>query len=351
MLRFATWKIVSILTMTVLALLVIVPSLLPPDIRGGALRHLPSWIPVRTIVLGLDLQGGSHVLLEVDCASGHQDRGAESARRRASSAARGENSDLGRHRRPAARHCNCMFPIQVHATGSCRSCSNWRRRSAIRCCADGASQALDVKDMGNGTVQVLVTDAAISDRVRRAVDQSIEVLRRRVDALGTTEPNIQRQGNDRILVEVPGLQNPDKLKEILGTTAKLEFRLVANPDEDPSDYEMLDQTDQPGKLPVEKRSHGAGRRLDGCAARASISAPRSRSSTSASTFAAASVSAKSHRKTSGASSPSCSTARSSRRRAFLGPSPAARDRSPAISPRNRQTILPFCCAPAPCPRS
>jgi SecD/SecF fusion protein len=116
-----------------------------------------------------------------------------------------------------------------------------------------ASQALYVNDVGNGTIQVVVTDAAVDERVRHAVDQSIEVLRRRVDALGTTEPNIQRQGDDRILVEVPGLQNPEKLKEILGTTAKLEFRLVANPGEDPSNYDLLDQTDQPGKLSVEKQ--------------------------------------------------------------------------------------------------
>jgi len=102
-------------------------------------------------------------------------------------------------------------------------------------------------------VQLSVTDAGINDRVRRAVEQSIEVLRRRVDALGTTEPNIQREGNDRILVEVPGLQNPDKLKEVLGTTAKLEFRLVADPGADPNEVELLDQTDQPGKIPVEKR--------------------------------------------------------------------------------------------------
>jgi protein-export membrane protein SecD len=98
-----------------------------------------------------------------------------------------------------------------------------------------------------------VTDAAVNDRVRRAVDQTIEVLRRRVDALGTTEPNIQRQGADRVLVQVPGLQDTNRLKEILGTTAKLEFRLVADPGANPGDVDNLDQTDQPGKIPVEKR--------------------------------------------------------------------------------------------------
>jgi preprotein translocase subunit SecD len=114
-------------------------------------------------------------------------------------------------------------------------------------------QTLDVSDSADGLVQIAVTEAGINDKIRRAVDQSIEVLRRRVDALGTTEPNIQRQGADRILVQVPGLQDPSKLKEILGTTAKLEFRLVADPGANPADVELLDQVDQPGKLPVEKR--------------------------------------------------------------------------------------------------
>ena len=69
MLRFATWKIVAIVLMTVLAVAVIIPSLLPPQTREALTAHLPGWVPVRSIVLGLDLQGGSHVLLEVDSAS------------------------------------------------------------------------------------------------------------------------------------------------------------------------------------------------------------------------------------------------------------------------------------------
>jgi preprotein translocase subunit SecD len=110
-----------------------------------------------------------------------------------------------------------------------------------------------VTENDSGLIQFTVTEAGIDSKVRRAVEQSIEVLRRRVDALGTTEPTIQRQGNDRIVVEVPGLQDTSKLKEILGTTAKLEFRLVAEPGADPAETELLDQVDQPGKLPVEKR--------------------------------------------------------------------------------------------------
>ena len=111
----------------------------------------------------------------------------------------------------------------------------------------------EINEQPDGLVQIVVTDAGVNERVRRAVDQTIEVLRRRVDALGTTEPNIQRQGADRVLVQVPGLQDTNRLKEILGTTAKLEFRMVADAGANPGDVDQLDQTDQPGKIPVEKR--------------------------------------------------------------------------------------------------
>src|SRR5690606_15412225 len=84
---------------------------------------------------------------------------------------------------------------------------------------------LDVSTSGT-VITLSITAAAIDARVRQAVEQSIEIVRRRVDELGTTEPAIQRQGEDRVLVQVPGLQDPQRLKELIGTTAQLVFRLV-----------------------------------------------------------------------------------------------------------------------------
>ena len=87
-------------------------------------------------------------------------------------------------------------------------------------------RSLDIIDAGNGLIRLTVTQPAITERIRQAVEQSIQIIERRVNELGTVEPLIQRQGIDRILVQVPGLQDPQRLKELLGKTAKLNFRMV-----------------------------------------------------------------------------------------------------------------------------
>jgi preprotein translocase subunit SecD len=251
MLRFATWKIVSILAMTALAFLVILPSLLGSATREAMTSHLPSWFPAKTIVLGLDLQGGSHVLLEVDSASVIKTQ-VENLRDDARRLLRDDKVSITGGIGMMSRGIQFRVPDAAERE---RLMPKIRQLGAVSGAVMGGRGAstLDVTENASGQIQVNVTEPGIQERIRRAVDQSIEVLRRRVDALGTTEPNIQREGNDRILVEVPGLQNPDKLKEILGTTAKLEFRLVADPGADPAETELLDQVDQPGKIPVEKR--------------------------------------------------------------------------------------------------
>ena len=75
-------------------------------------------------------------------------------------------------------------------------------------------------------IEAKLTEAAVQDRANKAVEQSIEIVRRRIDQLGVTEPQIARQGQDRILVQLPGVEDPDRVKAIIGTTAKMDFRLL-----------------------------------------------------------------------------------------------------------------------------
>jgi len=251
MLRYATWKVAAIIGMTLIALLVVVPSMLSPSTRQAISQHLP-WLPMRTIVLGLDLQGGSHVLLEVDQASVLKTQ-VDNLRDDVRRVLREERVPITGGIGTQARGVQFRVANPDDRAKVLPRLRQLQQQTGNVLLGGGGAGSLDVKGSPDGLIQVTVTDAGIADKVRRAVDQSIEVLRRRVDALGTTEPNIQRQGADRILVQVPGLQDPEKLKEILGTTAKLEFRLVAEPGANPADIELLDQTEEPGKLPVEKQ--------------------------------------------------------------------------------------------------
>ncbi len=254
MLRYATWKVVSILLMTALALLLIVPSMLS-DAHFKALKSsVPKWLPVEQIVLGLDLQGGAHILMEVDSADVVRTQAANL------------RDDVRRILRDeTVRSLAGGIGIQGNRTVQFRlTDANDRQKVLVKLrqqASPGGISALgvvqapvfDITEQPDGTIRLTVTEQETLNKIRRAVEQSIEVLRRRVDALGTTEPNIQRQGNDRILVQVPGLQDTKRLMEILGTTAKLEFRLVADTGFNPADVEMLPQTDQPGLLPVERQ--------------------------------------------------------------------------------------------------
>ena len=117
-------------------------------------------------------------------------------------------------------------------------------------------RSLEVSDAGGGLIRLTVPAAAITERVRQTIEQSMQIVERRVNQLGTVEPVIQRQGRDRILVQVPGLQDPTRLKELLGRTAKMEFRMVDTtvpPDQAvagrvPPDSELLPSA-EPNKPP------------------------------------------------------------------------------------------------------
>ncbi len=249
MLRYAPWKIVLTVAATLIALLICTPSMLSSDHRKALADALPGWMTPNAIVLGLDLQGGAHLLYEVDkndvlrtMVGNLRDDLRRQLREEKVAVAGGIGVN--------ARGVQARI---ADANDRARIMPKLRNLVPVGSGLAGAGAGLDIVEGADGLLVLNITDAAINDKVKRAVDQTIEVLNRRVNGLGTTEPNIQRQGFDRVLVEVPGLQDTNRLKEIVGTTAKLEFRLVGEPGANPNDVEMLDQTDQPGKISVEKQ--------------------------------------------------------------------------------------------------
>jgi preprotein translocase subunit SecD len=256
MLRFSASKVVAIVAAVLICFVLAVPSLMTKQQRDAMQASLPSWlpswiVPTRAIALGLDLQGGSHVLLEVDVPD---------LLRTQTIQLRDDVRRILREARVAPQG-----GIQVTQRGAQIRIPDPADREKVlpklRELAQPISNAiigptgnfdLAVTDQPDGLIQLAYTDAGVNERVRRALEQAIEVLRRRIDPEGTTEPNIQRQGADRILVQVPGLQDPQSLKERLGKTAKLEFRLVA--DASAADVDLLPSQENPGqRIPVERR--------------------------------------------------------------------------------------------------
>src|SRR3546814_9892019 len=90
------------------------------------------------------------------------------------------------------------------------------------------AQSLDIVNNGASGVRITLTEAGLQDRISSAVEQSLEIVRRRVDQVGVSEPTIQRVGSDRLLVQLPGLQDPARLRELLGSTAQLTFHMLSN---------------------------------------------------------------------------------------------------------------------------
>jgi preprotein translocase subunit SecD len=242
MLYFTRWKALAIILTALVVCLCAVPNFFPE----AQVKAWPVWAQ-RHIVLGLDLQGGSHLLFEVDSNSVKKDK-LEQVR-----------DDVRRVLRDAKIGYTGLaakadsVEVRVKDTDLQTALAKLRDLSQPLGGLLGSSgqRSLEVSDAGGGLIRLTVPPAAITDRIRQAVEQSIQIVERRVNELGTVEPLIQRQGTDRILVQMPGLQDPQRVIDIIGQTAKMDFRMVdttVSPDQaiagrTPPDSEVLPSTE------------------------------------------------------------------------------------------------------------
>jgi protein-export membrane protein SecD len=222
MVQFEKWKIWMVVAIIVGCIIVSLPNLFSPE----RLQSMPSWFPKNQVNLGLDLQGGSHLLLEVDLnalEAEHLETLVDSVRVALRRAQIGYTNLAAKG---GAVSVEIRDPAQVETA---------------RALIEQAANGLDITV--NGPVITLKYNQATLDQLRsHAVDQSVEIVRRRIDEFGTKEPIIARQGADRILVQVPGDKDPDRLKKALGTVAKLTFRFV--------EENVSPQDAQAGRLPA-----------------------------------------------------------------------------------------------------
>ncbi|MBD5397901.1 protein translocase subunit SecD [bacterium] len=211
--KISKTKLFTISIIMIVAIILVIPTFLTEEQR----LHLPEYMQDSEISLGLDLKGGAYILLEADIDGVIKERYTmlkDTLRKEL----RGDKSNNQK-----------MIPYS-NLTGVANSVS-----VVIKNSDDIAEAKKRIKNATSNEVEIDTTDnklkiyyssEAISKIKTDVLSNSIEIVRRRVDSLGNKEPSIQKQGENRIMVQLPGVDNPDRVKELIGKTAKMTFHEV-----------------------------------------------------------------------------------------------------------------------------
>jgi protein-export membrane protein SecD len=238
MLYFPKWLVSLIIVVCTVGVLLALPNAFPER----SLSTMPNWLPHQQINLGLDLRGGSYLLLEVDMNA--------VVKERLENVVDSMRSDL------RAAHIG-YTGLQATSNEVRFTLTDPHVVDQVRAMASKVDAETDTNIDAEDDVSIKFNPTALEARRRSAVEQSIEIVRRRIDESGTKEPTIQREGTDRILVQLPGVGNPEHIKELLGRTAKMTFQLV---DENVSPEDAARGRIPPGDvvLPMENDRGGRG---------------------------------------------------------------------------------------------
>lgn len=208
-LRFSATKIAAIIVVCLAACYFALPNLLPPP----AVTALKPVLPEQRLNLGLDLLGGSHLLLEID-REGYRAEQLQSLRGSVRQALREEKVGYTELAVVQDRIRVVIRPETVPT------------ETTAEAILREASADVTIEETGANRYQVTFREAAMAQMEDQLMDQTIKIIGQRINETGTREPLIQQQGEGRILLQVPGVENPQQLKEILGKTAKMTFHLV-----------------------------------------------------------------------------------------------------------------------------
>ncbi|MGI9423639.1 MAG: protein translocase subunit SecD [Hyphomicrobiaceae bacterium] len=220
MLHFARWKIIAIAGICVAAIVFAMPNFFSKEVVAS----WPSWVPNKQLSLGLDLRGGAHLLYSMDVKELRKNlltnlradvrkrlRDAKIGTVGTGIVANGVQTRLGQ---PADMERALGVLREIAQPLSSNIFSGTDERD------------LEVEKVDDRVIRLVLNDAGVKQQITEAISGAIETVRRRVDEFGTSEPNITRQGADRILVQVPGVQDTQGLKDLIGKTAKLSFHEV-----------------------------------------------------------------------------------------------------------------------------
>jgi preprotein translocase subunit SecD len=214
---FSRSKIILILAVCAFGIIFALPN----AFSKASLEKLPAWVPHRQVNLGLDLKGGAYLLLQLDLDAMRKEQlegTLDNVRNQLRTDKIGFTS--------LEAQGNAIHIVLRDTAQMNDALAALKKTEGLNDDGSGVS-AFDITPSPDGAgITVKLTDAALHERAVQAVQQSIEIVRRRIDQLGVTEPQIARQGDDRILVQLPGVDNPDRVKAIIGTTAKMNFQLL-----------------------------------------------------------------------------------------------------------------------------
>lgn len=229
-----------------------------PDTVGADLAAWPSFLPSSLVNLGLDLRGGAHLLAEVRVSDVYADR-IDGLWPSVRDALRDERATVGNVRRMPSDPSELRVQISnPDAISQAATVVRALAQPTESITGFGTARDLDVRTEG-AEVIVTLSEAEKQATDERTMRQSLEIIRRRVDEAGTREPTIQRQGADRILIQVPGIGSAAELKELIGTTARLTFHPVvsttSDPDTNPGPRNVIyPSLDEPGRYYVLEQS-------------------------------------------------------------------------------------------------
>lgn len=248
--RRPLWVVATYAILILAGIALAIPNFLSEQNRA----QLPTFLAANTVSLGLDLQGGAHLLLAVDRAEL-----AERALREAADTARVVVAEAGgdpRQIRTAADTVTLPYDAEIEAALRARAAHDLALTDPPRFSVTRAGESL----------RLSVDEAALDTLAAQAAARSLEVIRHRIDQVGVAEPQISRVGSDRILVQLPGVENPAQLRELLGSTARMDFHMVdERATEARPGFTMLPARDG-GFIAVEDRVALSGDRLVSAAA-------------------------------------------------------------------------------------
>ncbi|MBW9112066.1 protein translocase subunit SecD [Rhizobium cauense] len=249
--RNSPWLVFTYSVIIFLGILIALPNALPQS----TLDRLPSWLPHNRVSLGLDLRGGSHLVLEVDEADLTRER-LQSLLQDARRVLREKNIQT----KSVVRNQSQIVVTLTDTAQTDEAVTQLKTLgNAIATGLSAGQSDLSVTTNG-GNIIVAFSPAGIAANVDSAVQQSLEVIRQRVDQVGVAEPTIQRIGGNRVLVQLPGAQDPSRLRQLLGSTAKMSFHMLA-PNNQPGPGVTMLKDEEGNSYPVLDRVEISGDRL------------------------------------------------------------------------------------------